>query len=122
MRLPPYNARIEVFAGTTLVRHIWRRGNFLLAVNALCPCLTGCTQGIPVWYSLVGLAVPGQLLLAVEANRHGSGGLLAWYTFFAVVLQVTCTSLRFVLWRLRSNCECNWGRSMRLASSTMLGA
>ena len=41
-----------------------------------------------MWYTLVGLAVPGQLLLAVEANRHGSGGLLAWYTFFAVVLQV----------------------------------
>jgi len=46
------------------------------------------SQGIPVWYTLVGLAAPAQLLLAVEANRHGSSGLLAWYTFFAVVLQV----------------------------------
>ena len=45
-------------------------------------------QGVPVWYTLVGVATPALLLTALEANRHGSGGLLAWYTLFGVVLQV----------------------------------
>ena len=45
----------------------------------------------------MGLAAPGQLLLAVEANRHGSSGLLAWYTFFAVVLQACELSLATTL-------------------------
>jgi len=58
--------------------------------------LAATSQGIPVWYTLVGLAAPGQLLLAIEANRHGSSGLLAWYTFFAVVLQVCDLLLRRV--------------------------
>ena len=53
-----------------------------------------------MWYTLVGLAAPGQLLLAIEANRHGSSGLLAWYTFFAVVLQVCPPVLGFTVYRV----------------------
>ena len=51
-------------------------------------CIACVPQSIPVWFTLVGVATPALLLTAVDANRHASGGLLAWYTFFGVVLQV----------------------------------
>lgn len=45
-------------------------------------------QGLPVFYLLMSVALPALLLMAIEANRAGAAGLLAWYTFFAAILRV----------------------------------